>query len=79
MDFSNDYCYALIVPSDRGLSRSEVTSITTVVIRDPIRIKGSVTHLIVLRDSKVRKQSYTAKQDKGSIDLDSGSKLACAN
>ena len=59
------------MPSDRGLSRSGVTSITTVVIRDPIRIKGSVTHLIVFRDSKVRKQSYTAKQDKGSIDLDS--------
>ena len=35
-------CYALIVPSDRGLSRSEVTSITTVVICDPIRIKGSL-------------------------------------
>ena len=67
------------MPSDRGLSRSEVTSITTVVIRDPIRIKDSVTHLIVFRDSKVRKQSYTAKQDKGSIDLDSGSRLACAN
>ena len=67
------------MPSDRGLSRSGVTSITTVVIRDPIRINSSVTHLIVLRDSKVRKQSYAAKQDNGSIVLDSGSKLACAN
>ena len=39
---ANVDCYALIVPSDRGLSRSGVTSITTVVIRDPIRIKGSL-------------------------------------
>ena len=42
-----ELCYALIVPSDRGSSRSEVTSITSVVIRDSIRSQGFVTHLIV--------------------------------
>ena len=39
---NSDSCYALIVPSDRGLSQSEVTSITSDVIHDPIRIKGSL-------------------------------------